>query len=157
MVGATETRCLVGVVAAGGLRTLTADEITAIAIVGAAIVIALFILLGLIRWWAWKATQKPSGTGGLDLDRLRDDLAAGRITPEEYEAIRSGIAGRPAPSEESENEPGTGRDGAEEPIMDPEQTEQRGPRNKPEEEPGGGEPDGSDADHPEGSRPNGPR
>jgi len=66
--------------------------IVMIAIVGLGI---LFGTLAAVRGWGLRM-QKPHGaSGGLDLEHLRCQRQAGEISQEEYDAVRSRLAGRP--------------------------------------------------------------
>ncbi len=135
-----------------GWKRIGPEQVMAVVIVGAAVIIALFVLLGLVRWWAYKASKKPSAAGGLDMDQLRGQLESGEILPEEYEAIRSGLVGRPVlrPADKGEaDQTPSGQDGGQGPIIGrtDESAEQEGPRAEPDEDP----------DRQEGSQDDGPR
>ena len=63
---------------------------------GAAGLIVVFLILALVRLWGWKTQQRGGSCGGIDLDDLRRQRMAGKISQEEYEAVRAQIAGKKA-------------------------------------------------------------
>jgi len=63
---------------------------------GAAGLGLVFLALALVRLWGMRTQKRGGGCGDVDLARLRRQLMAGEITPEEYEAVRRRLAGAEA-------------------------------------------------------------
>jgi hypothetical protein len=70
------------------------DQAVALAAYGVLVLLALFVLLGLARWWGLRA-KKPGHepSTGLNLAELKRQREAGEITPEEYKAIYTRLSG----------------------------------------------------------------
>ena len=70
------------------------DQAVVLVTYGVLALLALFILLGLARWWGLRA-KKPGyePTTGLNLAELKRQRDAGEITPEEYKAIYIRLSG----------------------------------------------------------------
>jgi hypothetical protein len=73
---------------------ISTDQLMALVAYGVLALLALFILLGLARWWGLRA-KKPGHepTTGLNLAELKRQREAGEITPEEYKAIYIRLSG----------------------------------------------------------------
>jgi len=53
----------------------------------------LFLILSLVRLWGIRTQKRGGACGNVDLARLRRQMMAGTIRPEEYEAVRRALAG----------------------------------------------------------------
>ena len=60
---------------------------------GVTVLLAVFVVLALVRLWGLRMQTKSRGCGGLDIEELRRQRDAGRISPEEYDAVRASLAG----------------------------------------------------------------
>jgi len=68
------------------------------AVMGVAALGALFVVLILVRYWMQRSAKRSGPGGALDLEHLRRERDAGRITENEYEAIRNRITGAGGPA-----------------------------------------------------------
>ncbi len=59
----------------------------------AAGLVGVFLVLALVRLWAWRTQHRGGSCGGIDLARLREQRRRGEITQAEYEAIRGAVLG----------------------------------------------------------------
>jgi len=59
---------------------------------GVLLILLVFVVLALVRYWSYRLQHPREGTHGLDLEGLRRQRDAGTITQEEYEAVRAQIA-----------------------------------------------------------------
>ena len=73
------------------------------AILGVTALWALLVVLILVRYWMHRSAKRAGPGGGLDLEHLRHQRDAGRLTQGEYEAVRNRMAGA--------GEPATGGEG----------------------------------------------
>jgi hypothetical protein len=73
---------------------LTLNQVMAIALCGVVVLIALYLLAAWVRRWG-KQMPKSDPLGGLDLAELKRQREQGLITPEEFETISRGLAGKP--------------------------------------------------------------
>jgi hypothetical protein len=72
------------------------------AILGVAALWALFLVLILVRYRMQRSAKRPGPDAGLDLEHLRRERDAGRLTQEEYEAVRNRTAGAGGPAARGE-------------------------------------------------------
>ncbi len=72
------------------------------AVLGVAALWALFVVLILVRYRMQRSAKRSGPGGALDLEHLRRERDAGRITEEEYEAIRNRMADTGSPAARGE-------------------------------------------------------
>ncbi|HUX02953.1 MAG TPA: hypothetical protein VMY35_18495 [Phycisphaerae bacterium] len=78
------------------------ERLMVFAVMGVAALGALFVVLILVRYWMQRSAKRSGPGGALDLEHLRRERDAGRITENEYEAIRNRMAGTGAPAARGE-------------------------------------------------------
>jgi hypothetical protein len=75
---------------------LSADQLMLYAFFGILVLVGLFALLALVRIWSGRMQARDRASANVDLERLKAQLDAGALSPEEYAAIRRRLMGRAA-------------------------------------------------------------
>jgi len=60
---------------------------------GAVGLVLVFLILALVRLWGWRTQHRGGSCGDIDLASLREQMLAGQISRQEYEAVRARLAG----------------------------------------------------------------
>ena len=72
---------------------------------GVGALLAVFVVLAVVRLWGLRVQTKGGAAGGLNIEELRRQRDAGRISPEEYDAVRASLAGGAAGAEPTPERP----------------------------------------------------
>ena len=72
---------------------LSADQLMLYGFFGILVLAGLFMLLALVRIWSGRMQARDRASAGMDLERLKAQLDAGALSPEEYAAIRGRLLG----------------------------------------------------------------
>jgi len=75
---------------------LSPDQLMLYGFFGILIVVGLFALLALVRVWGGRMRGTNRASAAMDLERLKAQLDAGTLSPEEYATIRRQLLGKKA-------------------------------------------------------------